>query len=222
MGLICLQGGAEFGPHCRSMDQELVAAAARVRPGPVVIVALAAAPGREYTAAGRNGVRHFTELGATALVAPDARTDDPGATAAVEAAGLVVLPGGSPRRLLDALRTTSAGQAVAAFIAEGGVVMGASAGAMVLGERMIDPARGAVVDGLGHVPAHLVLPHWDGRRRAPADAGEGIGALGIPEQSGVLVVDGVPVSSAGRSPSARLLPDGSREVLAPARGADSD
>jgi cyanophycinase-like exopeptidase len=219
MGLICLQGGAEFGAHCRPMDQELIAAAARVRSGPVVLVALAAAPGREYDAAGRNGVRHFSALGADALAAPDARSDDAGATAAVEAAGLVVLPGGSPGRLLHALRTTTAGQALAAFIAEGGVVMGASAGAMVLAERMLDPARGLVVDGLGHVPGHLVLPHWDGRRRPPAAAGERIHGLGIPEQSGVLVVDGVPVAGVGRSSSARLLADGSSEVLDDDRGA---
>src|SRR4051812_8580430 len=81
--------------------------------GTVVIVPLAGAPGREYDTAGANGVRHFRALGATDVtVAPDARSDPAGAAAAVENAALVVIPGGSPRRLRDATRDTPVGAAI--------------------------------------------------------------------------------------------------------------
>ncbi len=57
--MICLQGGAEFGELCREMDADLLR---RADGGPVVVTALAGAPGREYRTAGDNGVRHFRSL----------------------------------------------------------------------------------------------------------------------------------------------------------------
>jgi cyanophycinase-like exopeptidase len=213
MTLVCLQGGAEFGPACREMDAALVERAARERPGPVVIAPLAGAPGREHDRAGANGVRHFTALGATALVAPDARTDPRAAEVAWRQASLLVLPGGSPSRLLDALRTTELDTLVHELLAEGCVVMGASAGAMVLCGRTWLPDRGSIVDGLGVVPDHLVLPHWDGRRPMPDQPGAGVRGLGVPEQSGVLVEDGAPLWSVGARDSALLGQDGARRAL---------
>ena len=40
-GVVCLQGGAEFGPDCREMDADLLRRAG----GPVVVTALAGAVG---------------------------------------------------------------------------------------------------------------------------------------------------------------------------------
>jgi cyanophycinase-like exopeptidase len=215
--MICLQGGAEFGADCVAMDATLVDEAARRRSGPVVVAPLAARPGREHDIAGANGVRHFAALGADALVAPDARHDAAAAADAWRHAALLVLPGGSPSRLLDALRTTGLERVLTQLLDDGVVVMGASAGAMVLCARTWLPDRGGVVDGLGHVPQHLVLPHWDGRRRVPPDAGPEVAGLGIPEQSGVLVQQGVPTTSVGRTPSRVLAPDGTtRELPRPA------
>jgi hypothetical protein len=101
--------------------------------GPVVVTALAGAVGREYRTANDNGVRHFRALGATDVVAaPDAREDPAGALEALRRARLLVLPGGSPARLLDALRSTGVDRVVTDLLAAGGVVSGSSAGAMVL------------------------------------------------------------------------------------------
>jgi cyanophycinase-like exopeptidase len=209
--MICLQGGAEFGRDCRPMDAALVAEASRRNQGPVVIAPLAARPGREHDIAGANGVRHFTGLGATAVVAPDARLDPTTAAEVWRQASLLVLPGGSPAGLLDALRSTGLDAVLAELVDAGVAVMGASAGAMVLCEHAWLPDRGRVVEGLGHVPGHLVLPHWDGRRSTPP--GTDARGLGIPEQSGALVVDGVPTASVGRSPSAVLDRDGVARAL---------
>jgi cyanophycinase-like exopeptidase len=206
---VLLQGGAEFSPACLPMDSDLVGAAG----GPVVVTALAGAPGREYDTANRNGVAHYRAAGAGEVVgAPDARTDPDGALAALRRARLIVLPGGSPARLLAALTSTGVGEVVAALLAGGGAVMGSSAGAMVLGGWTVLPEGGARVQpGLGLVPGVLVVPHWSGPRgdwlRA-VDAGvpaETV-VLGIPEESGVLVRAGS-LTAVGRAPT-RLVRQG--------------
>jgi cyanophycinase-like exopeptidase len=211
--MICLQGGAEFGPQCRSMDAELVALAQERRPGPVVIATLAGAPGREYDTAGANGVRHFTGLGARAISAPDARTEPAAAESAWRSASLLVMPGGSPARLLSALRSTGFDRLLVELLDQGTGVMGASAGAMVLCARTWLPERGSVEDGLGLIPGALVLPHWDARRAPPQGLGDGVSVLGIPEQSGVLCVGGTPIRSMGAGLSTAISPDGSRRLL---------
>lgn len=196
VGTVCLQGGAEFGPDCRRMDADLL----RRADGPVVVTALAGAPGADYRTASANGVRYLQSLGADDVVAaPDARSDPEGALALLRAARMVVLPGGSPSRLLDALQRTGIEQVLADLLDAGGIVSGSSAGAMVLGGWTVLPERPgpAVLPALGIVPEVLVVPHWSGSGRSdwldavdaavPADTV----VLGIPEQSGVLVEDGV-------------------------------
>ena len=189
-GTVCLQGGAEFGPACREMDADLL----RRADGPVVVSALAGTVGADYRTATANGVRHFRSLGAADVVAaPDAREDREGALAALSRARLLVLPGGSPTRLLDALRSTGVDEVLRRVLADGGVVSGSSAGAMVLGGWTVLPEGGPrVVEALGLVPDVLVVPHWTGARRDWLDAVEDgvppeVTVLGIPEQSGVLV-----------------------------------
>src|SRR5512135_1135300 len=144
------------------MDADLVR---RAGGGPVVVTALAGSIGADYRTATANGVRHFAALGAHPVIAaPDARTDPDGARSAVERARLLVLPGGSPARLAAALRATPVGGLVTALLAGGALVMGASAGAMLLCAWTVlpdqpDPAGPGVDRGLGAVANALVLPH---------------------------------------------------------------
>ena len=208
-GVVCLQGGGEFAPGCRAMDADLVRRAG----GRVVVSALAGTVGRDYRTATDNGVRHFRAVGAREVVAaPDVREDPDGALAALASALLLVLPGGSPSRLLSALQDTGAGQVVADRLAAGALVMGSSAGARVLGEWTVLPdGRGAagmqVVRGLGLVPGVLVVPHWSGGssrgdwlRAVEAGVPDDILVLGIPEESGVLV-DADGMASVGQMPT---------------------
>lgn len=216
-GTICLQGGAEFGPRCRPMDADLLERAG----GPVVVSALAGEVGRDYATASENGARHFRALGATdVLVAPDAREDAPAALAVLRRARLLVLPGGSPSRLLDAVRATGVEQVLRDLLADGGVVSGSSAGAMVLGGWTVLPDRRtggapAVERGLGLVPDIVVVPHWSGSGFADwldaldAAVPDGVRTIGVPEQSGVLV-EGDRLTSTGAA-QATLLRTG--EVL---------
>ena len=204
---VLLQGGGEVSPGCLPMDRELVAAC----PGPVVVTALAGAPGREHDTANRNGVAHYRAAGAPDVTAaPDVRSDPAGALAALRRARLVVLPGGSPGRLLQALTTTGLDEVLAGLLADGGAVMGSSAGAMVLGSWTVLPEGGAprVAPALGLVPGVLVLPHWSGGRAdwlRAVDAGVPADTLllGVPEESGVVVRSGQ-LTPAGRS-APRLL-----------------
>jgi len=196
---ICLQGGGEFSVGSRTMD----AALARAAGGRVVVTALAGSPGADYDTATANGVRHFRAVGAGEVVgAPDARSDPAGAAEVIRTARLLVLPGGSPSRLLAALRTTPVGDLVPSLLADGASVMGASAGAMVLCPWTVLPDKRtgggvAVEPALGLVPGVVVVPHWSGGssrgdwlRAIEAAVPEGVEVLGIPEESGVLVEDG--------------------------------
>ena len=197
------------------MDAELVRRAS----GRVVVSALAGSLGSDYRTATANGVRHFRALGAADVVgAPDARDDPAAAIEILRTARLLVLPGGSPTRLLEALQQTAVGQLVADLLEDDGVVMGASAGAMVLCPWTVLPdrrgvERPVVEPGLGLVPGVAVLPHWragsgrgDWEQAITARAGDGVQLLGLPEESGV-IVEGTSFTAVGQSPS-RLISQG--------------
>lgn len=188
-GIVCLQGGGEFSSGCHDMDAELLTRA----PGPVAVIALASPQGEAYRRTNAFGVSHFRRLGAEAFAIPDPREVDLGQS--LEGVALVVLPGGSPVELLQGLERTGLDEVLVAYVGAGGSVMGASAGAMVLGSWTVLPDDGfRVVPGLGLAPGVVVVPHWDGLR---ADWLKTIDAevdnalvLGIPEESGILLEDG--------------------------------
>jgi len=188
------------------MDAALLEQAA----GTVVVTALAAAPGHDYRAATDHGVRHFAELADASgvdvevVAAPDARFE--AAQAALRRARLLVLPGGSPARLLEALTSTGADAVVSEVLDGGGVVLGASAGAMVLGGWTVLPDRGnEVVRGLAVVPNVVVLPHYTGGQHDWVAALTAVvrartALLGLPEESGVVLADGC-LTAVGRHAS---------------------
>src|SRR3954447_6142133 len=212
-GLVCLQGGNELTARCRPMDETLLGLAPT---GPVVVLPLASEPGSDYTRTGHNAERYFSELGAQVLVPADPRRDDSEAQAALEAAGLVVLTGGSPRRLRDALVATRLDHRVRECHRSGTLVMGSSAGAMVacattlLPQWRGNPQSG---EGIGLVSGYVVVPHYDGKRGGWGRAGLSVApaVLGIPECSGVIVEAGV-LRAIGAEASSRITADGA-EVL---------
>jgi cyanophycinase len=201
-GTVCLQGGNELTAPCRPMDRALLALAPA---GFVVVVPLASEPGADYRRTGANASRYYADLGADVVVPADPRRDPDEARRALDSAGLVVMTGGSPRRLRDALVSTGLDDAIRARWRAGALVMGSSAGAMVACATTLLPQwRGnpQTGTGLGLVTGHVVVPHYDGKRagwvRAALDAEPAV--LAIPECSGVLV-DGGRLTAVGVAPS---------------------
>lgn len=197
-GVVCLQGGAEFGSRCIDMDAELLD---RSPQGDVVILAGAAAPGREYAIASENAVRYYSRLtDRNVVTAADPRNKPDGFIAAASSAAMIVLPGGSPKRLLDVL----AGDVLEALIAVadgGGTISGASAGAMVLCTYTALPGHG-VTDGLGLVPG-VAIPHFDGSNWWNLDLPADVPRWGLPECGGVVFRSGT-VAAIGAAGAQRL------------------
>jgi len=184
---VCLQGGAEFRSGCEPMDQLMIEAGRR-RADLVLVAPFAGRPGRERAMAGDYATRWYRDLGADRVeVAAD---EGDGFVQALAEAGLLVLPGGSPHRLLEALLPSA--EALRAAAEAGTAISGASAGAMVLCRWTVLPeGRRRVTAGLDLVPVDLVLPHYSGgagwldiaRDVLPAQAL----VLGLPERSGTIV-----------------------------------
>jgi cyanophycinase-like exopeptidase len=191
---ICLQGGAEFQPGCEPMDAAMLSEARsraerdHRREARVLVAPFAGRPGRERQIAGNNAHRWYRELGAQQVTVVLDEGD--GFVEALGHTDLLVLPGGSPQRLLEAL-VPHADRLRAATRTAATAISGASAGAMVLCRWTVLPsARPRIVPGLGIADVDLVLPHFRGssgwldaaRSALPANAV----VLGLPERSGVI------------------------------------
>jgi cyanophycinase-like exopeptidase len=213
LGVVCLQGGNELTPPCRQMDSNLLA---RAPHGPVVVLPLASSRGSDYSRTADNAARYLSSLGADVAVPDDPRRDAAPALALVGDAGVIVLTGGSPRRLRDGLIDTGLDAAIHSASRRGALVMGASAGAMVVCTTTLlpqwrgNPESGA---GIGLVDGYVVVPHFDGKRsawvrealaKAPA-------VIGIPECSGVIVAGGE-LTAVGVAPSTLITTSGQTEL----------
>lgn len=193
-GTICLQGGNEFTLACRTMDEAWLGRVGRRR---TCVAPLACPPGPEYRMAADNGATYLHALGVDDVrMAPEPNLSVDAAVHAIVDADIVFIPGGSPARARRRAFGTAIGAALRAHVAAGGTVVGASAGAMLLGEHMLVPGDDMHVrPGLGLVPDVLVLPHYGGSRmpvlaRVVEQVGDIATILGVPSCCGVLFADG--------------------------------
>jgi len=151
-------GGAEWAAGCEELDSELLRQAGA---GEVVVLPTAAAywhPERAVEAASR----YFARLGASVrpcMVLRRADAEQPELAAMVRSAPFIYLAGGSPLHLRSVLKASAVWEALVEAWASGATLAGSSAGAMVLGDTMVDPRGGALTLGLGLVPQLAVLPH---------------------------------------------------------------
>jgi cyanophycinase-like exopeptidase len=201
-GPVALHGGGEF----QAGDEPFLAAlldraAKRVggnRPISVAVVPTAAARGRPDIAAG-HGVDAFMRvaldlgLEAEALavgVVNRATAADPRLAARLAAADIIHFPGGDADLIPTIMPGSTAWAAIKDAHAAGAVLAGASAGAMALGSWTWTPGGGMA--GLRVVRGLVVVPHaraetWTATiERFGAWAPEGLGALGLAEQTGVI------------------------------------
>ncbi|HJZ50527.1 MAG TPA: Type 1 glutamine amidotransferase-like domain-containing protein [Roseiflexaceae bacterium] len=171
IGTLALVGSGEFLDGMRAIDEQLldrVGGAAQAR---VVIIPTASAPdGPQVMARWLNlGRAHFAELGAAVDAAPIATradADDPTLVARIAAATVVYFSGGKPGFLLNTLRGTHAWDVVRTIYDRGGVVAGCSAGAMILGAKLLAPRLRLgwpwiLEDAFGLVPDTIIFPHYN-------------------------------------------------------------
>jgi len=156
-GVLALVGGAEWTAGC-DFDAELLAASG----GDEVAILPTAAAFENPDRAVENARVWFEGLGASVRnvrVLHHRDALDPANVDAIRAARFVYLAGGSPLHLRSALKETPLWDALVAAWEGGAVIAGSSAGAMVLGDPMVDPRGGAFTVGLGLVTNLAVLPH---------------------------------------------------------------
>jgi cyanophycinase len=156
-GPLALVGGMAWSEGC-DFDRDLLEASGTSE---VVVLPTAAAyenPDKRVEAA----TKWFESLGATVrsvdvLGRPDAERSE--IVDAVRSARFLYLSGGSPLHLRSVLKDTACWSALVDAWGDGAVLAGSSAGAMVLGDPMVDPRGGAYTLGLGLLPGLAVIPH---------------------------------------------------------------
>jgi cyanophycinase len=205
-GPLALVGGREWGDGC-TFDERLLAASGTEE---VLVLPTAAAYEHPQRAVDR-ATAWFTALGARVrglMVLSRADAEDEANARAVREARFVYLADGSPMHVRSVLKQSKVWHALDQAWEAGAVVAGSGAGAMILGDPMIDPRGGAFTIGLAMIELVAVLPAastWSSERLrrtislAPADvalvaideatavirdrdgtwAAEGVGSVGV-------------------------------------------
>ncbi|HEX3793541.1 MAG TPA: Type 1 glutamine amidotransferase-like domain-containing protein [Acidimicrobiales bacterium] len=192
-GVLALVGGSEWTDGC-TFDAGLLAASG----GSDVVVLPTAAAYQHPERVVLQAAEWFAPLGAQVqglMVVDRASADDAGMAATLRGARFIYLSGGSPLHLKSVLKGSATLAALRAAWAEGAVVAGSAAGAMVLSDPMIDPRGGAFTLGLGFLDGLAVLPQFDEERdsghrqkleRTVALAPTGLALVGIPARSALI------------------------------------
>jgi cyanophycinase len=203
-GFVALVGAGEFLPVMADVDRTLLVATGASRPR-VAIVPTASYPDGEAVFRGwaEKGIAHFSSLGAeveAVLVRDRSDADDPAHAQAVGEADLIYLSGGKPDHLLKALAGSAVWRAARGAHDRGAVLVGCSAGAMVLAERQVAWRRQMPFPlrwrkGLGIASGVSVLPHYDQIPRPVAammalQAPHGVVVVGIDEDTALIGRDG--------------------------------
>jgi len=158
-GPLALVGGAEWTEGC-TFDETLWHDS-----GQAEVVVLPTAAAYEHPQRAVDTARAwFDRFGATVrglMILSRRDAMEEGAAEDLRAARFIYLSGGSPMHLRSVLKDTPAWSAIVEAWRGGAVLAGSSAGAMVLGDSMVDPRGGALTLGLGLLERIAVLPHYD-------------------------------------------------------------
>lgn len=193
MGHLVLEGGAEFGGRMRDPDLRAIELAGGFD-APLRILPTAAAPDKNDVRAGNNGIRWFQSLGAKDVVSLPVTDKDSANNEklahSLHNAKLIYLLGGFTHYLGQTLKDSLTWKAALEAHRNGAIIVGSSAGAMVMCGSYFDPGAGRVHDGLNLVPNSLVLPHHDtfGKNWAPqlSKRMPALTLIGIDEQTGMI------------------------------------
>ncbi len=188
-GVLALIGGGAWGSGC-NFDEKLLAAS-----GGTEVIVLATAAAYEYPARVVAGATvYFAELGAQVVGLDVFQRRDALVASNVDVirgARFIYLADGSPLHLRSVLKSTPLWDALVTAWQEGAVVAGSGAGAMVVGDPMVDPRGGAFTVGLGLISGVAVYPNADDRfatshQRTLALADPGLRLAAISEQTALI------------------------------------
>lgn len=157
-GALALVGGAEWSQGCEVFDAALLEASGAKE---VLMLPTAAAYTRPERAVDAASC-YFSSFGVAVracMVLRRADAEDLSLAGQVRAARFIYLAGGSVLHLRSVLKASAVWDALVGAWANGAVLAGSSAGAMVLGDTMVDPRGGALTLGLGLLAPLAVLPH---------------------------------------------------------------
>lgn len=170
-GLVALVGSGEYTTAMEETDRYLLASRGGANGARVVCIPTASAPeGEAPHRWNAMGVAHFRGLGADVTPLPlltRADATDPAIVSQLAGADLYYFSGGNPEYLTDTLRDTPAWAAILAAHQAGAALAGCSAGAMMLGGRLLrvrSAMNGQPVQwnqGLAVVPQLAIMPHFD-------------------------------------------------------------
>jgi cyanophycinase len=204
-GRLVLLGSGEFTPLMDDVDREILTSIPKRRPR--VAVAPTASGLEETPQTWVDLARsHFEPLGAEVVPVMVLRRDDARERRWIDAlAGVdwIYFSGGRPQHAISVLSGTPFWDAVARAHRDGAVLAGSSAGAMMLGEKSYAPddfdeagfpRTVSMRDGLGVLPGHFVVPHFDLLANFPGERiGQwlavwpaGLRALGIDEDTAIV------------------------------------
>lgn len=160
--MLALVGSGEFLPPIAAVDREL----ARRLPAPPRVVCLPTAAGTEGAERIRYwmelGEGHFSRLGFAVQALPvidRPSANDPAYAETISQANFVYLSGGRPDYLYETLQGSRVWDAILSVLANGGLLAGCSAGAMVLGEQFFGFPQWK--PGFNLIPGVTIIPHFD-------------------------------------------------------------
>ena len=189
-GWLALVGGHEWTDGCRAIDELLLK---ETSAKDVLVVPTAAAyehPQRTIDAA----KAYFGEFGvkvkALDVLARPAASDKANVKA-VKAAKLVYFGDGSSLHLRSVFKDSPVWDALVDVWNDGAAVAGTGAGAMVLGDPMVDPRGGAFTLGLGLVPSMAAMTtthewHHETKRRTIQLATKGVPLVAVDDATAVM------------------------------------
>ena len=161
-GYLLLEGGAEFGGSMSEPDRKAIELAGGLS-AQISIIPTAAAPDNNHQRAGRNGFNWFRSLGARHVeslpLIDKTSANDPSIASTIRQSRLIYMLGGFTGYLGETMKDSASLQAMLEAYANGAVIAGSSAGAMVMCQYYFDPDKRGVIEGFGLLQNTCVLPH---------------------------------------------------------------
>ena len=152
-------GGNEFQETCLDTDREFCNLSSVTKSN--VLILPTAATNENPELAARNGINHFKKIGveASALnLTNKNQSNDRCFLHPINKFSIIYLTGGNPRYLNTILQNSQALSEIKKALTLGSVLLGSSAGAMVMGKYIL---LDKLVPGLNLIPDTIIVPHFE-------------------------------------------------------------